>query len=82
MGGVDVRGMFDRIAGRYDAANRVMSAGIDVLWRKKALGLLLDAKKRGLISAVAPLLDELDRHKFNLSPRIRESILNASGETP
>jgi len=42
VGGVDVRGMFDRIAGRYDAANRVMSAGIDVLWRKKALGLLLD----------------------------------------
>jgi demethylmenaquinone methyltransferase/2-methoxy-6-polyprenyl-1,4-benzoquinol methylase len=42
MEAVDVRGMFDRIAGRYDAANRVMSAGIDVLWRKKALGLLLD----------------------------------------
>lgn len=38
----DVRGMFDRIANRYDAANRVMSAGIDVLWRRKAMGLLLD----------------------------------------
>jgi demethylmenaquinone methyltransferase/2-methoxy-6-polyprenyl-1,4-benzoquinol methylase len=39
--GVEVRGMFDRIAGRYDAANRVMSAGIDVLWRRKAMAALL-----------------------------------------
>ncbi|MBC7816507.1 MAG: DUF3368 domain-containing protein [Planctomycetaceae bacterium] len=46
------------------------------------LGLLLDAKQRGLIPAVAPLLDELDRHEFNMSPRIRESILKAAGETP
>jgi ubiquinone/menaquinone biosynthesis methyltransferase len=34
--------MFDRVAPRYDAANRVMSAGVDVLWRKKAIGRLLD----------------------------------------
>lgn len=33
--------MFDRIAQRYDAANRVMSAGIDVLWRRKAMKPLL-----------------------------------------
>lgn len=38
----DVRQMFDRIAGRYDRANRVMSVGVDRLWRRKALGALLD----------------------------------------
>ncbi len=37
-----VQQMFDRIAPRYDAANRVMSAGVDVLWRRKAIGRLLD----------------------------------------
>lgn len=37
-----VRQMFDQIAPRYDAANRVMSVGIDVLWRRKAIRRLLD----------------------------------------
>jgi ubiquinone/menaquinone biosynthesis methyltransferase len=40
--GHDVRQMFERVADRYDAANRVMSAGVDVLWRRKAIGRLLD----------------------------------------
>ena len=40
--GADVQGLFNRVAARYDAANRVMSAGVDVLWRRKAIGRLLD----------------------------------------
>ena len=41
-GGADVQGMFNRVARRYDAANRVMSGGIDVVWRKKAIARLLE----------------------------------------
>jgi demethylmenaquinone methyltransferase/2-methoxy-6-polyprenyl-1,4-benzoquinol methylase len=40
--GADVQGMFNRVAGRYDVANRIMSAGVDVLWRRKAIGRLLN----------------------------------------
>jgi len=46
------------------------------------LGLLVDAKQRGLIPAVAPLLDELERHNFHMSPCIRVAILKAAGEMP
>lgn len=40
-GPTDVKRMFDRVARRYDAANRVMSAGIDVIWRRRAIAGLL-----------------------------------------
>lgn len=34
---VRVREMFDRIAPRYDALNRIMSMGLDQRWRRRAL---------------------------------------------
>jgi len=32
-----VKGMFDRIAGRYDLVNRVMTFGMDVGWRRRTV---------------------------------------------
>lgn len=38
--GTFVREMFARIAPRYDAANRVLTAGMDEWWRRRAISLL------------------------------------------
>jgi len=36
--------MFDSISGRYDFLNHFLSLGIDILWRRKAIGLLHELK--------------------------------------
>jgi demethylmenaquinone methyltransferase/2-methoxy-6-polyprenyl-1,4-benzoquinol methylase len=38
--GAFVRDMFARIAPRYDTANRVLTAGMDERWRRKAIALM------------------------------------------
>jgi demethylmenaquinone methyltransferase / 2-methoxy-6-polyprenyl-1,4-benzoquinol methylase len=38
--GAFVRAMFARIAPRYDATNRVLTAGLDERWRRRAIGVL------------------------------------------
>jgi hypothetical protein len=46
------------------------------------LGVLLDAKRKGFVSAVAPLLDQLHNLRFRLAPHTRAAILKLAGETP
>jgi hypothetical protein len=44
------------------------------------LGLLLDAKKAGLIPAIAPLLDQLQTLRFRVAPHTRVAVLKLAGE--
>ncbi|MCC9135550.1 bifunctional demethylmenaquinone methyltransferase/2-methoxy-6-polyprenyl-1,4-benzoquinol methylase UbiE [Pontibacter silvestris] len=44
--------MFDNISGKYDFLNHFLSAGIDIIWRKKAISLL-ESQKPKLILDIA-----------------------------
>lgn len=44
------------------------------------LGVLIEAKARGLISAISPLLDQLVAEGFWLSEAMRRVVLEAAGE--
>jgi predicted nucleic acid-binding protein len=45
------------------------------------LGILIDAKRAGLIAAVAPILDELEGLRFRLARHTRAAVLRLAGET-
>lgn len=53
-----VRGMFDRIAPRYDLLNRVLSAGIDVRWRRRCVDALGGSQVLDVCSGTGDLLIE------------------------
>ena len=44
------------------------------------LGFLTMAKRRGLLPAVAPLIDRLDRCGFRMSKALRQTVLDMAGE--
>jgi demethylmenaquinone methyltransferase/2-methoxy-6-polyprenyl-1,4-benzoquinol methylase len=49
--------MFDNIAGRYDRLNRVLSAGIDLNWRKKAISQLKKDKPKKILDVATGTAD-------------------------
>jgi predicted nucleic acid-binding protein len=67
--------LMDDAAGRARAAAR----GIEVL---DIAGVLLAAKRAGLIAAVQPLVGRLARGGFRLSEEIRSSLLRDANELP
>ncbi len=52
-----VRAMFDRIAPRYDLLNRVMSARVDQLWRRRLLSDLAPRDGERLLDLCAGTMD-------------------------
>jgi len=62
-----------------DALARQVASTLAIRFRG-TLGLLLDAKQAGLISSLAPLLDQLQELGFRLSSRTRDLILDLAGE--
>jgi demethylmenaquinone methyltransferase/2-methoxy-6-polyprenyl-1,4-benzoquinol methylase len=52
-----VADMFDSIAHRYDFLNRFLSAGIDVIWRKKALALLKKSSPASVLDVATGTAD-------------------------
>ena len=51
-----------------------------VLLLAMTLGILLDAKRRGLVPAVTPLVDDLQHLGFRLSEGTRSAVLRMVGE--
>ena len=64
-----VREMFAQIAPRYDAANRIISAGLDEGWRKRAIALLR-APRGGRIADLCCGTGDIVLHLLRTDPSL------------
>ena len=53
----EVEAMFDAIAPRYDLLNRLLSFGIDQLWRKRAVAMLREDRPRRILDVATGTAD-------------------------
>jgi predicted nucleic acid-binding protein len=63
-----------------DALARQMATTLAIRFRG-SLGVLLDAKQAGLVSAITPLLDQLQALGFHLSAETRQLIVALANES-
>jgi demethylmenaquinone methyltransferase/2-methoxy-6-polyprenyl-1,4-benzoquinol methylase len=64
----EIRDMFNAIAPTYDLLNHLLSFGLDILWRKKAIRLL-EEKRSGAILDIATGSGDLAFDALRLSPQ-------------
>lgn len=64
-----VERMFDNIAPNYDLLNRVLSLGIDIQWRKKALNYLRDLAPQSLLDVATGTADVAIMAARRLGPK-------------
>ncbi len=64
-----VEDMFDAVAPRYDLLNRVLSAGIDRYWRRRAVRMLQDEQPRRVLDVATGTADLALRIERMLHPR-------------
>ena len=63
-----VERMFDNIAPKYDLLNRVLSLGIDVSWRKRAISYLKKARPQTILDVATGTADVAILTAKNLRP--------------
>ncbi len=64
-----VRSMFDAIAPTYDLLNHLMSFGLDIRWRRRAVGRLAE-KRGGTFLDLAAGSGDVSRELLTLGPRL------------